>query len=117
DALEDMSAEQERYEFLTAQVADLEAAEQELRDAIRELKRLIRTRFAETFEVVNTRFGEYFTRFFGGGQAELRLTEGSAEEDGEESEPGVEIFAQPPGKRIANLSVLSGGERSMTSVA
>ena len=68
----------------------------------------------ETFEVVNERFGEYFTRFFGGGQAELRLLH---DEDDPESEPGVEIYAQPPGKRVASLNVLSGGERSMTSVA
>jgi chromosome segregation protein len=115
DALEDLSAEQERFDFLTSQVADLEAAEVELREAIRELKKLIRERFVETFHVVNERFGVYFTRFFGGGQAELRLLEPS-EEDGD-AEPGVDIFAQPPGKRISNMAVLSGGERSMTSVA
>ena len=87
----------------------------ELRDAIRDLKKLIRTKFVETFHVVNERFGEYFTRFFGGGQAELRLVE--ADTDDEDAEAGVDISAQPPGKRISNLTVLSGGERSMTSVA
>jgi chromosome segregation protein len=123
EALEDLSDERERHEFLTAQVADLEAAEVELRSAIRDLKRLIRERFVETFAVVNERFGEYFTRFFGGGQAELRLVETARDADAEDdvaaepAEPGVEIFAQPPGKRIANLNVLSGGERAMTSVA
>src|SRR3546814_9161700 len=81
---------------------------------IRELKKLIRERFVETFHLVSERFGTYFTRFFGGGQAELRLLEN---EDDPESEPGVDIFAQPPGKRITNMAVLSGGERSMTSVA
>ncbi len=115
DALEDLSAEQVRHDFLVGQVADLEAAEVALRDAIRDLKRLIRTKFVETFHVVNERFGEYFTRFFGGGQAELRLVE--AEDADEDAEAGVDIFAQPPGKRISNLTVLSGGERSMTSVA
>ena len=115
DALEDLSAEQVRHDFLVGQVADLEAAEAELRAAIRDLMRLIRTRFVETFHVVNERFGEYFARFFGGGQAELRLVE--AEDADEEAEAGVDIFAQPPGKRISNLAVLSGGERSMTSVA
>ena len=115
DALEDLSAEQERFDFLTAQVADLEAAEVELREAIRELKKLIRERFVETFHVVNERFGVYFTRFFGGGQAELRLVQADPEDP--DSEPGVDIFAQPPGKRISNMAVLSGGERSMTSVA
>jgi chromosome segregation protein len=118
DALDDLTDEQERHDYLVDQVADLEAAEGELREAIRELRRLIRARFVETFAVVNERFGEYFARFFGGGQAELTLTGDGEEGDrDDESEPGVEIMAQPPGKRIANLSVLSGGERSMTSVA
>jgi len=114
EALEDLSEEAERHEFLTGQIDDLEGAEAELRDAIRELRKLIRERFIETFEVVNERFREYFTRFFGGGQAELRLLQN---EDDPEAEPGVEIYAQPPGKRVASLNVLSGGERSMTSVA
>lgn len=114
EALEDLSEEEERHEFLTGQVDDLEAAETELRTAIRQLRRLIRERFVETFDSVNTRFGEYFKRFFGGGSAELRLLE---DDDDADSEPGVEIVAQPPGKRISNLNILSGGERSMTSVA
>ena len=118
EAVEDLAAEEERYTFLTAQVGDLEAAERELREAIRDLKRLIRARFVETFEVVNERFGEYFRRFFGGGQAELRLImPEEVEGEEQEREAGVDIFAQPPGKRISNLAVLSGGERSMTSVA
>ena len=114
EALEDLSEEQERHDFLTDQIDDLEAAEAELREAIRELRRLIRDRFVETFDQVNARFGEYFTRFFGGGHAELRLLVNDEEP---ESEPGVEIVAQPPGKRISNLNILSGGERAMTSVA
>src|SRR5690606_38723272 len=109
DAMEDLSAEQERHDFLVNQVGDLEAAEAELREAIKDLKKLIRTKFVETFHLVNERFGEYFTRFFGGGQAELRLVE--AEDADEDSDAGVDIFAQPPGKRISNLTVLSGGER------
>ncbi len=115
EAVEELTSEQERFDFLTEQVADLEGAEAELREAIRDLKKLIRERFVETFHVVNERFSMYFTRFFGGGQAELRLIE--ADPDDPDSEPGVDIFAQPPGKRIANMTVLSGGERSMTSVA
>ena len=115
DALEDLTTEQERFEFLSNQVNDLEAAEVELREAIRDLKKLIRERFVETFHVVNERFSFYFQRFFGGGQAELRLIEPDPED--QDAEPGVDIFAQPPGKRISNMAVLSGGERSMTSVA
>ena len=114
EAVDELTTEQERFDFLSSQVEDLEAAEAELREAIRELKKLIRERFVETFHLVNERFGTYFTRFFGGGQAELRLLES---EDDSDAEPGVDIFAQPPGKRITNMAVLSGGERSMTSVA
>ena len=118
EAVEDLASEEERYTFLSTQVADLEAAEVELREAIRDLKKLIRVRFIETFEVVNERFGEYFRRFFGGGQAELRLiVPEEVEGEEQEREAGVEIMAQPPGKRINSLAVLSGGERSMTSVA
>ena len=112
EATEDLSEESERANFLRGQVDDLEAAEGELRSAIRELRALIRERFDETFEQVNTAFGDYFERFFGGGKATLSLLGGEEGED-----PGVEIAAQPPGKRIASLNVLSGGERSLTSVA
>ena len=113
DALDDLSAERERHTFLTAQVADLEAAEGELRGAIRELEKLIRSRFDEAFALVNQNFGEYFRRFFGGGVAELKIIE--PEEAG--GDAGVDIVAQPPGKRVSSLNVLSGGERSLTSVA
>ncbi len=113
DALDDLSEERERHTFLTHQVSDLEAAEVELRSAIRELEKLIRTRFDETFAIVNTNFQTYFERFFGGGTAELRIVE----PDVEGGDAGVDIAAQPPGKRVASLNMLSGGERSMTSVA
>jgi chromosome segregation protein len=113
DALDDLSEERTRHDFLSHQVSDLEAAEAELRAAIRDLEKLIRTRFNETFGVVNANFQSYFQRFFGGGTAELRIVE----PDGEDGEAGVEIAAQPPGKRVSSLNMLSGGERSMTSVA
>ena len=131
DALAELEEERQRVEFLSGQLRDLEAAERELRGAIAELRRLIRRRFTETFEQVNAAFGEYFRRFFGGGRAELRLERSAAagDEDSEagsgveeppeagDPDPGVEITAQPPGKRITSLAMLSGGERSMTSVA
>ncbi len=113
DALDDLSEERERHQFLSHQVGDLEAAEVELRMAIRDLEKLIRSRFDETFAIVNQNFQTYFQRFFGGGSAELRIVQ----LEGEDGEAGVEIVAQPPGKRISSLTVLSGGERSMTSVA
>lgn len=111
DAVDDLLEERERFTFLSGQIADLEAAEGELRGAIKDLERLIRERFDETFVLVNQNFQQYFQRFFGGGQAELKVIE---LDDGER---GVEIVAQPPGKRVSSLNVLSGGERSMTSVA
>jgi chromosome segregation protein len=120
DALEDLSEERERHEYLTGQVDDLEAAERELRVAIRDLRKLIRERFDQTFAEVNVAFTEYFSRFFGGGTASLSLVEPPRDEDDEvdeDSDPGIEISAQPPGKRIASLNVLSGGERALTSVA
>ena len=72
----------------------------------------IRTRFTSTFQTVNARFGEYFSAFFGGGSASLSLTDPA-----NLAEAGIEIDAQPPGKRIKSLSLLSGGERSLTAVA
>ena len=125
EAVEDLSEERERHSFLGTQIEDLESAERELREAIKELRALIRSRFATAFEAVNTAFGEYFQRFFGGGSAELRLVQPAADTDGDHvdgedpdgEDPGVEITARPPGKRIASLTVLSGGERALTSVA
>ena len=113
EALDDLSEERERHDFLSVQVADLEAAELQLRAAIVELEREIRLRFEETFGLVNTSFGDYFQRFFGGGRAELTIVE----PENEDGEAGVDVRAQPPGKRISSLAMLSGGERALTSVA
>ena len=113
EALEDLSEERERHDFLSSQVSDLEDAEAQLREAIGDLERGIRERFDETFELVNSNFGEYFERFFGGGRAELVVVE--PEEEG--GDAGVDVRAQPPGKRISSLAMLSGGERALTSVA
>ena len=113
EALDDLSEERERHDFLSEQVADLEAAELQLRAAIVELEREIRLRFEETFGLVNTSFGDYFQRFFGGGRAELTIVE----PENEDGEAGVDVRAQPPGKRISSLAMLSGGERALTSVA
>ena len=112
-ALEDLSEERERHDFLQGQVDDLEAAEAQLREAIHNLEQRIRERFDEIFGEVNASFGEYFRRFFGGGRAELIVVE--PEEKG--GERGVDVRAQPPGKRISSLAMLSGGERALTSVA
>jgi len=112
EAPEDYHELKERHEFLTTQLADLTDAADQLRTAIAELNEEIRTRFTITFEAVNRAFGEYFQAFFGGGHAGLALTDPE-----HPAESGIEIEAQPPGKRIKSLSLLSGGERSLTAVA
>ena len=118
EAIEDLTGERERHDFLVEQVSDLETAEQQLRQAITDLERHIRERFDETFELVNSAFGEYFQRFFGGGTAELTLVEAATDDDSDEiGDAGVDVRAQPPGKRISSLAMLSGGERALTSVA
>ena len=89
EAFEDLDEERDRHDFLSSQVDDLEAAEVQLREAIADLERRIRERFDETFVEVNTAFGEYFERFFGGGKAELVLVETPPDEDGEPGDAGV----------------------------
>jgi len=102
----------ERHTFLTSQLADLAAGERSLLQAIDELDEVICQRFKATFHEVAQRFSHYFTTFFGGGKAKLVLT---APEDYRTS--GVDIVAQPPGKRLQSLSVLSGGEKALTAIA
>jgi chromosome segregation protein len=102
----------ERHTFLTSQLADLTAGERSLLEAIDELDEVICQRFKATFQQVAQRFSHYFTTFFGGGKAKLVLTE---PEDYRTS--GVDIVAQPPGKRLQSLSVLSGGEKALTAVS
>ncbi len=108
----DYEESKERYEFLTGQLTDLSEAEVQLRAVIEDLHGEIKTRFDAAFVTVNEAFGKYFTAFFGGGKASLSLTDPDAS-----AESGIEIMAQPPGKRIESLSLLSGGERSLTAVA
>jgi len=112
EAPEDFREFKERHEFLTTQLSDLTDAADQLRTAIADLNEEIRTRFTVTFDKVNTAFTEYFQSFFGGGTASLALTDPA-----NLAEAGIEIEAQPPGKRIKSLSLLSGGERSLTAVA
>ncbi len=109
----DYAESRERYEFLTGQVADLGQAETMLQEAIGELEEKIRERFAGAFRKVDEEFQRYFTTFFGGGTARLVQTQPKEEGD----EPGIEVMAQPPGKRVASLSMLSGGERALTAVS
>ncbi len=102
----------DRYTFLTTQAADLEEAARSLREVIAELDEVMHQEFAATFKAVAARFKENFTRLFGGGTARLLLTEPD-----DIGQTGVEIVAQPPGKRQQPLALLSGGERALTAVA
>ena len=112
EAPDDFRESEERHAFLTEQIQDLTDAEGQLRGAISELNGEIRTRFRATFDEVDSAFGNYFTAFFGGGAARLKLLDPDDIIDS-----GIEIEAQPPGKRLSTLSLLSGGERSLTAVA
>jgi chromosome segregation protein len=112
-AIEEHRELEERHESLARQQADLQEGIAQLREAIGRIGRQSQLRFAETFELVNRRFGEVFPRMFGGGQANLSLT--SAEGDSQEG--GVEILAQPPGKKLQSIDLMSGGEKALTAVA
>ncbi|GCE02931.1 chromosome segregation protein SMC [Dictyobacter aurantiacus] len=112
---------QTRYDFLTAQITDLEQAAQQLYTIISQLDVTMARQFEETFQAVNTRFKEHFTTLFNGGTARLELM--AAKTNDEEgavpsSMPaGVEVIVQPPGKKVQDLSLLSGGERALVSAA
>jgi chromosome segregation protein len=102
-----------RHAFLSEQRKDLEASIADLKAAITKINRASRERFRETFDRVNEKFQQVFPRLFAGGRAGLVLTQ-----DGTgETEGGVEIFAQPPGKRLQSVNLLSGGEKALTAVS
>jgi len=111
-AIDEYRETQERYDFLVSQKQDLEESLHALQQAIQKINRTTRKRFFETFHQINEKFQEVFPRLFCGGHAELRLTN---EED--LLETGIDIVVQPPGKRLQNVSLLSGGEKALTAVA
>ncbi len=100
----------ERYAFLTGQVADLEKAEQDVHQVIAELDALMEREFKKTFDEVAVEFRAIFTRLFGGGSARLLLTDPD-----DLTGTGIDIEARLPGRRVQGLSLLSGGERSLTA--
>ncbi len=102
----------ERHEYLTSQIDDLHKADQDLRAIIAELDELMKRDFKKTFTAVASEFKELFTRLFGGGSARLVLTD-----EDNPTEGGIDIEARLPGRREQGLSLLSGGERSLTAVA
>jgi chromosome segregation protein len=111
-AIEEHEELRERHRFLEEQRGDLDQSVEQLRDAIGRINRTSRKRFRETFEAVDERFRQNFPRLFRGGKASLALTEGE-----DVLEAGIEIQAQPPGKRLQSVNLLSGGEKTMTAIA
>ena len=110
-AIQEHAEQAERKQYLDAQMNDLTSALETLENAIRKIDRETRSRFKETFDKVNSGLQELFPRLFGGGHAYLELT-------GEDLlDAGVAIMVRPPGKRISNISLLSGGEKAVTAIA
>lgn len=112
-----------RFEFLTTQIADMDQAAQHLRTIIAQLDATMARQFESTFEAVNARFREHFTTLFNGGHARLELLTAKNEENGDSPSEtsampaGVEVIVQPPGKKVQDLALLSGGERALVSAA
>ena len=111
-AIEEYRSVSKRYEFMTAQEADITRAMAELNEIIVNMDRTMRIRFKENFDKVVVNFEQSFKELFGGGYAELRL-----EDENKPLESGIEITAQPPGKKLKNINLLSGGEKTLTAIA
>jgi chromosome segregation protein len=111
-ALEEFQEAQQRYDFLNAQRQDLLDSIRDTEKAIHEIDVESRKRFSEAFEAVNGFFREMFRTLFGGGTGEMRLTN-----ETNLAESGIDIVASPPGKRLQNVLLLSGGEKSLTAMA
>lgn len=111
-AIEEFARVSERYEFLSAQKKDLMDAKASLYTVIREMDEEMSKRFRTTFELIRSHFVVVFAKLFGGGRADLVMVDPSSPLD-----TGIEIIAQPPGKKTQNLQLLSGGERALTAIA
>jgi chromosome segregation protein len=111
-AIEEYKELEDRSRFLSAQEADLTRSIDDLHEAIGKINKTTKNLFVETFKNLNARLAEVFASFFGGGKAEMVLLE-----EGNPLESGVEILVQPPGKRLRNVSLLSGGEKALTAIS
>ncbi|HXD33996.1 MAG TPA: chromosome segregation protein SMC [Pyrinomonadaceae bacterium] len=111
-ALEELAEAEERLLFLTAQRQDIVAGIHSTEEALREIKRRSRERFRNAFEQINRNFGELFQELFGGGRGEMSLIDAD-----DVLESGIDVIAQPPGKRLQNVLLLSGGEKAMAALA
>lgn len=111
-SIEEYERLKERHSFLTAQSEDLKAAKIALYQVIEEMDQEMKRRFLESFEQISYHFRQVFVQLFGGGRADLTLTDPD-----NLLETGIDIVAQPPGKKLQNLALLSGGERALTAIA
>ncbi len=112
DAIQEYDELEQRYAFLEQQNTDLGNSKTELLDVIAKINNTTKTLFADTFEKIRVNFAEMFVELFGGGKANLLLVDES-----DPLESGIDIIAKPPGKQLQSISLLSGGERTMTAVA
>ena len=112
DAIEEYKKMQERYDSMNEQRYDIEESIKKIRGVISEMTQTMQTQFKERFKQINKNFNEVFAELFGGGKAELIL-----EDENNLLECGIEIKAQPPGKKLENMTLLSGGERALTAIA
>jgi chromosome segregation protein len=114
-AIDEYEEIKKRYDYLAGERTDLETSIQNLKDAIDHINKTSEDRFRKAFEAIASRFQKLFPIIFGGGQAELSLIypEGSTDI----LDAGIDILAQPPGKKISNITLLSGGEKALTAIA
>lgn len=113
-AIDDCKALKERYEEMTTQKEDLEKAESDLKEAIEKIKAEMITQFDDGFKTISENFQKIFKELFGGGRAMLELDYSQVDD---KLEAGIEIIAEPPGKKLQKLSLLSGGEKALTAIA
>jgi chromosome segregation protein len=111
-ALEEFTECEQRFEFLTRERDDLLKSIADTQQAIAELDQVTKEKFEHAFNAINANFSTAFHTIFGGGMAEMRLTEPDSSGDA-----GIDIVASPPGKRLQNVLLLSGGEKAMTALA
>ncbi|QHI71485.1 chromosome segregation protein SMC [Aminipila terrae] len=111
-AIREYETVSERYEFLSGQRADILGAMNSLKQIIDDMDKTIRIKFKESFDLIVENFEKVFQELFGGGQAMLRL-----EDEIKPLDCGIEIIAQPPGKKLQNINLMSGGEKTMTAIA
>ena len=112
DSIKEYQATKDRYDFMCVQRLDLEDSSNKLKLVIEEMTDTMKKQFAEQFKIINKNFEEVFKELFGGGKAELRL-----EDESNILECGIDITVQPPGKKLQNMLLLSGGERAFTAIA